>query len=160
MSLHHSYRGEPLFISYLKYLHTSDQIRNPDILLKSLPTELPSFSEKPPIGGPVSQRVTLLQPVPFFISRNSQNISYDQPVGTISNSMYNHQIRSVAQSCLTLCDPMNRTSTLFFATRKAIYNVSGPTEHSLTFTRWFPSAYSSTSPIIGATLVGSLNVLE
>ena len=26
MSLHHSYHGEPLVISYLKYLHTSDQI--------------------------------------------------------------------------------------------------------------------------------------
>ena len=34
MSLHHSYRGEPLFISYLKYLHTSDQIGNSDILLR------------------------------------------------------------------------------------------------------------------------------
>ena len=34
MSLHHSYCGEPLFISYLKYLHTSDQIGNSDILLR------------------------------------------------------------------------------------------------------------------------------
>ena len=35
MSLHHSYHGEPLVISYLKYLHISDQIWNSDILLES-----------------------------------------------------------------------------------------------------------------------------
>ena len=34
MSLHHSYHREPLFILYLKYLHTSYQIRNSDILLR------------------------------------------------------------------------------------------------------------------------------
>ena len=79
MSLHHSYRGEPLFILYLKYLHTSDQIRNSDILLESLLTKLPSFNKKPPIGGPIAQRVTLLQPAPFCISRNSQTSSNDQP---------------------------------------------------------------------------------
>ena len=71
MSLHHSYRGEPLFFSYLKYLHTSDQIGNSDIFLESLLTKLPSFNEKPPVGGPIAQRVTLLQPAPFCISRNS-----------------------------------------------------------------------------------------
>ena len=54
----------------------------------------------------------------------------------------------------------NHSSTLLFATGKAIYNVSGPTGHSLTFTGRFPSAYSSTSLIVGATLVGSLSVLE
>ena len=54
----------------------------------------------------------------------------------------------------------NQTSTLLFATGKAIYNVSGPAGHSLTFTGQFPSAYSSTSPITGATVVESLNVLE
>ena len=71
MSLHHSYRGEPLFFSYLKYLHTSDQIGNSDIFLESLLTKLPSFNEKPPVGGPIAQRVTLLQLAPFCISRNS-----------------------------------------------------------------------------------------
>ena len=142
MSLHHWYHGESLFVSYLKYPHTSDQIWNSDILLESLLSELPSFNEKPSVGGPMAHRVTLLQPAPFCVSRNSQNSSYDQPVGTIPNPMCNH------------------TSTLLFATRKAIYNVSCPTGHSLTFTGWFPSAYSSISPIIGATLVGSLNVLE
>ena len=54
----------------------------------------------------------------------------------------------------------NHASTLLFATGKAIYNVSGPTVHSLTFTGKFLSAYSSTSPILGATLVGSLSALE
>ena len=110
--------------------------------LESLLTDLPSYNGKPPIGGPITQRVTLLWPAPFCISRNSRNISYDQPVGIIPKSMCNH------------------TSTLLFATGKAIYNVSGPTGHSLTFTGQFPSAYSSTSPIVGATLVGSLTVLE
>ena len=54
----------------------------------------------------------------------------------------------------------NHASTLLFATGKAIYNVSGPTVHSLTFTGKFLSAYSSTSPILGATLVGYLSALE
>ena len=57
MSLHHSYHREPLFILYLKYLHTSYQIRNLDILLKSLLTKLPSFNKKPPIGGPIAQKI-------------------------------------------------------------------------------------------------------
>ena len=142
MSLHHSYCGEPLLVSYLKYLHTSDRIRNLDILLKSLLTKFPSFNKKPPIGGPIAQKITLLQPAPFYISRNSQNSSYDQPMDTIPNSMCIH------------------TSTLLFATGKAIYNFSGPTEHSLTFTGWFPSTYSSTFPIVEATLAGCLSVLE
>ena len=55
MSLHHSYHGEPLVISYLKYLHTSDQIRNSDILLESLLTKLPSFNGKPPIEALLSR---------------------------------------------------------------------------------------------------------
>ena len=133
-SLYHSYCGEPLLVSYLKYLHTSDQIRNSDILLKSLLTKLPSFNKKPPIGGPIAQKITLLQPAPFYIFRNSQNSSCDQPVDTIPKSMCNH------------------TSTLLFATGRAIYNVSGPIGHSLTFTGRFPSTYCSTSPIIEATL--------
>ena len=61
MSLHHAYRGEPLFVSYLKYLHTSDHIWNSGKLLESLLTDVPSDNGKPPIGGPVTQRVTLLQ---------------------------------------------------------------------------------------------------
>ena len=44
ISLHHSYRGEPLFISYLKHLHTSDQIWNSHKLLESLLTDLPSYN--------------------------------------------------------------------------------------------------------------------
>ena len=47
-----------------------------------------------------------------------------------------------------------------FATGKAIYNVSGTTGYSLTFLGWFPSIYSSTSPIVGATLAGSMGILE
>ena len=141
ISLHHSYCGEPLYVSNLKYLLTN-QIWNSDKLLESLLTGLPSYNGKPPIGGPITQRVTLLQPAPFCIPRNSWNSSYDQPVGITPKSMCNH------------------TSTLLFATGKTIYNASGPTGHSLTFTGWFPSAYSSTSPIVGATLVGSLTVLE
>ena len=41
--------------------------------LESLLTDLPSYNGKPPIGGPIAQKVTLLQPAPFCISRNSQN---------------------------------------------------------------------------------------
>ena len=89
----------------------------------------------------MAQRVTLLKPASFCISRNSQNSSYDQLVGTSPNHMCNHSF------------------TLLFATRKAIY-VSGPIGHSLTFTEQFPSAYSSTSPIVGDTVVSSLSVLE
>ena len=61
MSLHHSYHGEPLFVSYLKYFHTNDQIWNSDKLLESLLTDLPSYNSKPPRGGPITQRVILLQ---------------------------------------------------------------------------------------------------
>ena len=49
ISLHNSYRGEPLFISYLKHLHTSDQIWNSDKFLEYLLTDLPSYNRKPPI---------------------------------------------------------------------------------------------------------------
>ena len=70
-SLHHSYCGEPLYVSNLKYLYTNDQIRNSDKLLESLLTDLPFYNRKPPIGGPIIQRVTLLQPAPFCISGNS-----------------------------------------------------------------------------------------
>ena len=60
ISLHHLYHGEPLFASYLKYVHTNNQIWNSDKFLESLLTDLPSCHRKPPIGGPVAQRVTLL----------------------------------------------------------------------------------------------------
>ena len=85
MSLHHSYFGEPLFVSYLKYLHTSDQIQNLDKLLGSLLTDLPSYNGKPPVGGPITQKVTLLQPAPFCVSAAAKSL----------------------QSCPTLCDPID-----------------------------------------------------
>ena len=71
ISLHHLYHEERLFVSYLKYLHTNNQIWNSDKRLESLLTDLPFYNRKPPIGGPIIQRVTLLQPAPFCISRNS-----------------------------------------------------------------------------------------
>ena len=77
ISLHLSYHGEPLFVSYLKYLQTTDQTWNSDKLLESLLIDLPSYNRKPPIGGPIAQKVILLQPAPFCISRNSRNSSYD-----------------------------------------------------------------------------------
>ena len=135
ISLHHLHHEERLFVSYLKYLHTNNQIWNSDKLLESLLTDLPFYNRKPPIGGPIIQRVTLLQPAPFCISRNSWNSSYDQPVGIIPKPMCNH------------------TSTLYFATGKTIYNVSGATGR-------IPSAYPSISPIVGATIAGSLTTLE
>ena len=45
ISLHHSYRGEPLFFSYLKYLHTSDQIQNSDKLFNLSSLTLPPTME-------------------------------------------------------------------------------------------------------------------
>ena len=87
ISLYHSYHGEPLFVSYLKYLHTSDQIRNLDKLLESLPTDLPSYNGKPPIGGPITQKVTLLQSAPFCVS-----------AAAAAKSL---------QSCPTLCNPID-----------------------------------------------------
>ena len=87
ISLYHSYHGEPLFVSYLKYLHTSDQIRNLDKLLESLLTDLPSYNGKPPIGGPITQKVTLLQSAPFCVS-----------AAAAAKSL---------QSCPTLCNPID-----------------------------------------------------
>jgi len=87
ISLHHSYCGEPLFISYLKYLHTSDQTQNSDKFLESLHTDLPSYNRKLPIGGPIAQKVALLQSAPFCISAVSAAKSL--------------------QSCPTLCDPID-----------------------------------------------------
>ena len=52
---------ESLYSSHILNLHTSDQIWNSDKLLESLLTDLPSDNGKPPIGGPVTQKVTLLQ---------------------------------------------------------------------------------------------------
>ena len=87
MSLQHSYHGEPLVISYLKYLHTSDQTWNSDKLLESFLIDLPSYNRKPPVGGPIAQKVALLQSAPFCISAVSAAKSL--------------------QSCPTLCDPID-----------------------------------------------------
>ena len=79
ISLYHLYHGEPLFASYLKYVHTNNQIWNSDKFLESLLTDLPSCHRKPPIGGLITQRVTLLQPTLFCMSRNSWNRSFTWP---------------------------------------------------------------------------------
>ena len=59
ISVYHSYHGKPLFVSYLKYLHTNDQIWNSDKLLESLLTDLPSYNRKPPIRGPIAESNTI-----------------------------------------------------------------------------------------------------
>ena len=89
-------------------------------------------------GSPI---ITLLQPAPFCISKNSRNSSYDQAVGIIPKPMCSHP------------------STLLFATGEAIYDVPGPAGH-FAFTARLPSAHSSASPLTRATLAESLTVLE
>ena len=59
ISIYHSHCGKPLFISYLNYLHTNDQIWNSDKLLESLLTDFPSYNRKPPIRGPIAESNTI-----------------------------------------------------------------------------------------------------
>ena len=148
MSLHHSYRGEPLFVSYLKYLHTSDQIGNSDIFLESLLTKLPSFNKKPPIGSAIAQRVTCYNQLLF-----AYPFAHPAPF-CIPETV--HMTNPWAQS-LT---PRATIPPPYSLPLERLYIMFLVPQATLTFTGWFPSAYSSTSPIVGATLAGSLSALE
>ena len=58
-SLYHTYREESLFLSYIPYLYSIDQIHNPNKILISLLTDLTSTHKGPAIGGPTSSNVHL-----------------------------------------------------------------------------------------------------
>ena len=64
-SLYHTYRGESLFLSYIRYLYSIDQIHYPDKILTSLLTDLTSTHQGPAIGGPTTSDVCLQQQAPF-----------------------------------------------------------------------------------------------
>ena len=82
-SLHHTYRGEPLFLSYIHYLCSIDQIHNPNKILTSLLADLTSTHKGPAIGGPTTSDVCLQQQAPFcFFRQNSMSNSYPQ-LGTV-----------------------------------------------------------------------------
>jgi len=74
-SLYHTYRGESLFLSYIRYLYSIDQIHYPDKILTSLLTDLTSTHKGPAIGGPTTSDVCLQQQAPFCFSRQN---SYEQ----------------------------------------------------------------------------------
>ena len=141
-SLHHTYRGEPLFLSYIHYLCSIDQIHNPNKILTSLLADLTSTHKGPAIGGPTTSDVCLQQQAPFWFSRqNPINNSYRQ-LGTIPPHLCNH------------------TSHLSFPSGSSIYYVSGTAGHSLTFSGRLPSAYGVNTPLVRATLASSLSVSE
>ena len=89
MPLYHKYRGESLFLAYICYLYSIDQIHNPDRILTILSTDLTSAHKWPAIGGPTTSDICLQQN-PFCFSRqNSINNSYPQ-LGTIQSHFSNH----------------------------------------------------------------------
>ena len=122
---------ENLFLSYICYLYSIDQIHNPNKILTSLLTDLTSTLKGPPIRGPITSDVRLQQQAPFCFSRqNSINNSYPQ-LGTMP---------------LHLC---NYTSHLPF--RWSVCNISGTAGHSLTFLGRLPSTCGVNTPLVGAT---------
>ena len=68
-SLYHKDRGESLFLSYIRYLYSIDQIRYPDKILTSLLTDLTSPHKGPAIGGPTTSDICLQEQAPFCFSR-------------------------------------------------------------------------------------------
>ena len=70
-SLYHKDRGESLFLSYICYLYSIDQIHNPDKILTSFLTDLTSPHKGPAIGGPTTSDVDLQQQAPFYFSRKN-----------------------------------------------------------------------------------------
>ena len=50
--LYHTYRGKSLFLLYMHYLYSIDQIHNPDKILTSLLLDLTPTHKGPTIGGP------------------------------------------------------------------------------------------------------------
>ena len=82
-SLYHTYREESLFLSYVHYLYSTDQIHNPDKIPTSLLIDLTSTRKGPVTGGPTTSDVCLQQQAPFCFSRqNSMSNSYPQ-LGTV-----------------------------------------------------------------------------
>ena len=141
-SLYHTCGGESLFISYMCYLYSTDQIHNPDKIPTSLLIDLTSTRKGPVTGGPTTSDVCLQQQAPFcFTGQNSINSSYPQ-LGTIPPHLCNH------------------TSHLSFPSGPSVYHVSGTAGHSLTFSGRLPSAYGVNTPLVRATLVSSLSVSE
>ena len=53
-SVYHTHRGEPLFLPYIHYLYSTDQINNADEMLLSLLADLASIHIKAAIGGPTT----------------------------------------------------------------------------------------------------------
>ena len=51
-SVYHTYKWESLFLSYICYLYSIDQIHNPDNILTSLLTDITSTHKGPAIAGP------------------------------------------------------------------------------------------------------------
>ena len=89
-SLYHKYRGESLFLSYICYLYSVDQIHNPDKILTSFLTDLTSTHKEPARGGHTSSDVHLQQQALFCFSRqDSINNSYLQ-LGGIPPHLCNH----------------------------------------------------------------------
>ena len=89
-SLYHKDRGESLFLSYICYLYSIDQIHNPNKILTSFLTDLTSTHKEPARGGPTISDVRLQQQAPSCFSRqNSINNSYQQ-LGTIPPHLCNH----------------------------------------------------------------------
>ena len=89
-SLYHKDRGESLFLSYICYLYSIDQIHNPNKILTSFLTDLTSTHKGPAIGGPTTSDICLQEQAPFCFSRQSSiNNSYPQ-LGTILPHLCNH----------------------------------------------------------------------
>ena len=89
-SVYHTYKWESLFLSYICYLYSIDQIHNPDNILTSLLTDITSTHKGPAIGGPTTSDICLQEQAPFCFSRQSSiNNSYPQ-LGTILPHLCNH----------------------------------------------------------------------
>ena len=121
---YHTYRGEPLFLSYMCYLYSLDQTNNPDKMLSSLLADPASIHIKLTMGGPPTSDVCLQQKAPFCFSRHD-SINNSQPhLGSIP---------------LYLC---NHTSHLSFGSRYCF--------GSIAFSGRFPSASEDTSLVWGS----------
>ena len=140
-SLYHTYGGESLFISYMCYLYSIDQIHNPDKILTSLLKDITSTHKEPARGGPTTPDIHLQQAPLCFSRQNSINNSYPK-LGTIPPHLCNH------------------ISYLSFPSGWSIYHVSGIAGHSATFSGRLPSAYGINTPLVAATLASSLSFSE
>ena len=143
VSLHHTYQGEPLFLSYLQYLHTIGQIHNPDKLLTALLAGLTSAPIQPTASAHTGNHVTFIQQAPFCFTRSPDSNQLD--------------FLHVSSGSLPL-EFCNQTSRLSFPAGRTIYNVIGCRGHTISLTGRVPSAYKSSSPLVGANLAVSNNL--